>query len=122
MAPEKEAPLGQCDGVLGDPDQPHPGGLPKLTLPAYDRIHTPDLGKAGTVEAAGKAEAHDGGLGGSLGGRELLPSLLDGGRAGDVGAGRRHVPRAAAVPGAVGAWRREALTQLGGYPADTLAE
>jgi cellulose synthase/poly-beta-1,6-N-acetylglucosamine synthase-like glycosyltransferase/spore germination protein YaaH/peptidoglycan/xylan/chitin deacetylase (PgdA/CDA1 family) len=26
------------------------------------------------------------------------------------------------VPGAVGAWRREALTQLGGYPADTLAE
>src|SRR5436305_391324 len=26
------------------------------------------------------------------------------------------------VPGAVGAWRREALEQLGGYPADTLAE
>ena len=26
------------------------------------------------------------------------------------------------VPGAVGAWRREALIQLGGYPADTLAE
>ncbi|HEY2481447.1 MAG TPA: glycosyltransferase [Caulobacteraceae bacterium] len=26
------------------------------------------------------------------------------------------------VPGAVGAWRREALTALGGYPADTLAE
>ncbi|HZZ34191.1 MAG TPA: glycosyltransferase [Caulobacteraceae bacterium] len=26
------------------------------------------------------------------------------------------------VPGAVGAWRREALDQLGGYPADTLAE
>ncbi len=26
------------------------------------------------------------------------------------------------VPGAVGAWRRDALTQLGGYPADTLAE
>ncbi|MBW8816522.1 MAG: glycosyltransferase [Caulobacterales bacterium] len=26
------------------------------------------------------------------------------------------------VPGAVGAWRREALTQMGGYPADTLAE
>ncbi|HEY5289649.1 MAG TPA: glycosyltransferase [Caulobacteraceae bacterium] len=26
------------------------------------------------------------------------------------------------VPGAVGAWRRETLTQLGGYPADTLAE
>ena len=26
------------------------------------------------------------------------------------------------VPGAVGAWRRQALTQLGGYPADTLAE
>ncbi|MGI9169379.1 MAG: glycosyltransferase family 2 protein, partial [Caulobacteraceae bacterium] len=26
------------------------------------------------------------------------------------------------VPGAVGAWRREALTELGGYPADTLAE
>ncbi len=26
------------------------------------------------------------------------------------------------VPGAVGAWRRSALEQLGGYPADTLAE
>ena len=26
------------------------------------------------------------------------------------------------VPGAVGAWRRSALTELGGYPADTLAE
>jgi peptidoglycan-N-acetylglucosamine deacetylase len=26
------------------------------------------------------------------------------------------------VPGAVGAWRREALEQLGGFPADTLAE
>lgn len=26
------------------------------------------------------------------------------------------------VPGAVGAWRRQALTELGGYPADTLAE
>jgi cellulose synthase/poly-beta-1,6-N-acetylglucosamine synthase-like glycosyltransferase/spore germination protein YaaH/peptidoglycan/xylan/chitin deacetylase (PgdA/CDA1 family) len=26
------------------------------------------------------------------------------------------------VPGAVGAWRREALSQLGGYPDDTLAE
>jgi cellulose synthase/poly-beta-1,6-N-acetylglucosamine synthase-like glycosyltransferase/spore germination protein YaaH/peptidoglycan/xylan/chitin deacetylase (PgdA/CDA1 family) len=26
------------------------------------------------------------------------------------------------VPGAVGAWRRETLEQLGGYPADTLAE
>jgi len=26
------------------------------------------------------------------------------------------------VPGAVGAWRREALTALGGYPSDTLAE
>ncbi len=26
------------------------------------------------------------------------------------------------VPGAVGAWRRTALTQLGGFPADTLAE
>ena len=26
------------------------------------------------------------------------------------------------VPGAVGAWRREALATLGGYPADTLAE
>jgi cellulose synthase/poly-beta-1,6-N-acetylglucosamine synthase-like glycosyltransferase/spore germination protein YaaH/peptidoglycan/xylan/chitin deacetylase (PgdA/CDA1 family) len=26
------------------------------------------------------------------------------------------------VPGAVGAWRREVLTALGGYPADTLAE
>jgi peptidoglycan-N-acetylglucosamine deacetylase len=26
------------------------------------------------------------------------------------------------VPGAVGAWRRAALTELGGYPADTLAE
>jgi len=26
------------------------------------------------------------------------------------------------VPGAVGAWRREALRQLGGYPPDTLAE
>jgi len=26
------------------------------------------------------------------------------------------------VPGAVGAWRRSALTQLGGYPSDTLAE
>ncbi|MEO7026196.1 MAG: glycosyltransferase [Caulobacteraceae bacterium] len=26
------------------------------------------------------------------------------------------------VPGAVGAWRREALVALGGYPADTLAE
>lgn len=26
------------------------------------------------------------------------------------------------VPGAVGAWRRQALTALGGYPADTLAE
>ncbi|MDB5477413.1 MAG: polysaccharide deacetylase [Phenylobacterium sp.] len=26
------------------------------------------------------------------------------------------------VPGAVGAWRREALEKLGGYPADTLAE
>ncbi len=26
------------------------------------------------------------------------------------------------VPGAVGAWRREVLTDLGGYPADTLAE
>ncbi|HEY5107570.1 MAG TPA: glycosyltransferase [Caulobacteraceae bacterium] len=26
------------------------------------------------------------------------------------------------VPGAVGAWRRTALTELGGYPADTLAE
>ena len=26
------------------------------------------------------------------------------------------------VPGAVGAWRRAALTALGGYPADTLAE
>lgn len=26
------------------------------------------------------------------------------------------------VPGAVGAWRREALMQLGGFPADTLAE
>ncbi|MGH7024088.1 MAG: glycosyltransferase [Caulobacteraceae bacterium] len=26
------------------------------------------------------------------------------------------------VPGAVGAWRRDALTALGGYPADTLAE
>jgi cellulose synthase/poly-beta-1,6-N-acetylglucosamine synthase-like glycosyltransferase/spore germination protein YaaH/peptidoglycan/xylan/chitin deacetylase (PgdA/CDA1 family) len=26
------------------------------------------------------------------------------------------------VPGAVGAWRRTALTQLGGYPSDTLAE
>jgi cellulose synthase/poly-beta-1,6-N-acetylglucosamine synthase-like glycosyltransferase/spore germination protein YaaH/peptidoglycan/xylan/chitin deacetylase (PgdA/CDA1 family) len=26
------------------------------------------------------------------------------------------------VPGAVGAWRRSALDQLGGYPADTLAE
>lgn len=26
------------------------------------------------------------------------------------------------VPGAVGAWRREALTKLGGFPADTLAE
>ena len=26
------------------------------------------------------------------------------------------------VPGAVGAWRRETLNQLGGYPADTLAE
>jgi cellulose synthase/poly-beta-1,6-N-acetylglucosamine synthase-like glycosyltransferase len=26
------------------------------------------------------------------------------------------------VPGAVGAWRRAALDQLGGYPADTLAE
>jgi cellulose synthase/poly-beta-1,6-N-acetylglucosamine synthase-like glycosyltransferase len=26
------------------------------------------------------------------------------------------------VPGAVGAWRRAALEQLGGYPADTLAE
>jgi cellulose synthase/poly-beta-1,6-N-acetylglucosamine synthase-like glycosyltransferase/spore germination protein YaaH/peptidoglycan/xylan/chitin deacetylase (PgdA/CDA1 family) len=26
------------------------------------------------------------------------------------------------VPGAVGAWRRAALVQLGGYPADTLAE
>ena len=26
------------------------------------------------------------------------------------------------VPGAVGAWRREALAQLGGFPADTLAE
>ncbi len=26
------------------------------------------------------------------------------------------------VPGAVGAWRREALTDVGGYPADTLAE
>jgi peptidoglycan-N-acetylglucosamine deacetylase len=26
------------------------------------------------------------------------------------------------VPGAVGAWRRDALAQLGGYPADTLAE
>ncbi|HEX7945380.1 MAG TPA: glycosyltransferase [Phenylobacterium sp.] len=26
------------------------------------------------------------------------------------------------VPGAVGAWRRSALTDLGGYPADTLAE
>jgi cellulose synthase/poly-beta-1,6-N-acetylglucosamine synthase-like glycosyltransferase/spore germination protein YaaH/peptidoglycan/xylan/chitin deacetylase (PgdA/CDA1 family) len=26
------------------------------------------------------------------------------------------------VPGAVGAWRREALERLGGYPADTLAE
>ena len=26
------------------------------------------------------------------------------------------------VPGAVGAWRRQALAELGGYPADTLAE
>jgi peptidoglycan-N-acetylglucosamine deacetylase len=26
------------------------------------------------------------------------------------------------VPGAVGAWRRDALTELGGYPSDTLAE
>jgi len=26
------------------------------------------------------------------------------------------------VPGAVGAWRRQALNELGGYPADTLAE
>ncbi|MGE5720882.1 MAG: glycosyltransferase, partial [Sphingomonadales bacterium] len=26
------------------------------------------------------------------------------------------------VPGAVGAWRREALTSVGGYPTDTLAE
>src|SRR5205085_6112923 len=26
------------------------------------------------------------------------------------------------VPGAVGAWRRSALAELGGYPADTLAE
>ena len=26
------------------------------------------------------------------------------------------------VPGAVGAWRREALLELGGFPADTLAE
>ncbi len=26
------------------------------------------------------------------------------------------------VPGAVGAWRRQALTELGGFPADTLAE
>ncbi len=26
------------------------------------------------------------------------------------------------VPGAVGAWRRDALSELGGYPADTLAE
>jgi peptidoglycan-N-acetylglucosamine deacetylase len=26
------------------------------------------------------------------------------------------------VPGAIGAWRREALTKLGGFPADTLAE
>ena len=26
------------------------------------------------------------------------------------------------VPGAVGAWRRQALLELGGFPADTLAE
>jgi cellulose synthase/poly-beta-1,6-N-acetylglucosamine synthase-like glycosyltransferase len=26
------------------------------------------------------------------------------------------------VPGAIGAWRRSAITQLGGFPADTLAE
>jgi len=26
------------------------------------------------------------------------------------------------VPGAVGAWRREAIAKLGGFPSDTLAE
>ena len=26
------------------------------------------------------------------------------------------------VPGAIGAWRREALLKLGGFPSDTLAE
>ena len=79
VAPEKEATLRQGDGVVGELDQPQAGGLLQLSPPAYDRILAPDLGKAGTVEATGKAEAHHGGLGGSLGGRELLASLLDGG-------------------------------------------
>src|SRR2546425_11925213 len=102
MAPEKEATLRQGDGVVAELDQPQAGGLLQLSPPAYDRILPPDLGKASTVEAAGEAKAHHGRLGGALGVRERLPSLLDGRRAGDVGPGRRHVPRAAAVAVAMG--------------------
>src|SRR6266480_3902594 len=86
VPPEKEATLGQGDGVVSELNQPQPGGLLQLTPPAYDRILAPDLGKASTVEAVG----------------ERLPSLLDGRRAGYVGPGRRQVPRAAAVAVAVG--------------------
>src|SRR6266513_3833179 len=102
VAPEKEATLGQGDGVVSELNQPQPGGLLQLTPPAYDRILAPDLGKASTVEAAGEAKAHHGRLGGSFGVGERLPSLLDGRRAGYVGPGRRQVPRAAAVAVAVG--------------------
>src|SRR2546427_5223195 len=76
VAPEKEATLGQRDGVIRELDQPQAGGLLQLTPPAYDRILAPDLGKACTVETTGEAKAHHGRLGSSLGVGERLPSLL----------------------------------------------
>ena len=42
---------------------------------------------------------------------ERLPSLLDGRRTGDIGSGRRDVPRASAVPVGVGAGAGELIAE-----------